>query len=63
VSFEGSYGNDVPQGRGTVRIGDVALTGEWSKGCLATAGKVVAIGVPRLSCGPVGKPKPNVADR
>ena len=44
VSFEGSYANDVPQGRGTLRIDDVVLTGEWSKGCLATAGKVVAIG-------------------
>ena len=48
VSFEGSYANDVPQGRGTLRIDDVVLSGEWSKGCLATAGKVVAIGVPRV---------------
>lgn len=63
VSFEGSYANDVPQGRGTLRIDDVVLTGEWTKGCLATAGKVAAIGVPRLSCGPVGNPKPKVADR
>ena len=61
-SFEGSYANDVPQGRGTLRIDDVVLSGEWSKGCLATAGKVVAIGVPRSSCGPVGKPTPKVAD-
>jgi len=39
------------------------LTGEWNKGCLTTAGKTVAIGVPRTSCGPVGKPTPKVADR
>jgi hypothetical protein len=63
VSFEGSYANDVPQGRGTVRIDDVVLSGEWNKGCLTTSGKTVAIGVPRASCGPVGKPIPKVADR
>ena len=63
VSFKGSYANDVPQGRGTLRIDDVVLSGEWNKGCLTTAGKTVAIGVPRSSCGPVGKPTPKVADR
>ena len=63
VSFEGSYANDVPQGPGTVRIDDIVLSGEWNKGCLAAGGKVVAIGVPRGSCGPAGKVAPKVADR
>ena len=53
----------MPQGQGTLRLDDVVLSGEWSKGCLTTAGKTVAIGVPRASCGPVGKPTPKVADR
>ncbi len=62
VRFEGSYSNDLPQGQGVVRIGDVVMSGEWSKGCLAKGGKVVAIGVPRASCGPsTGRDK--VADR
>ena len=56
VSFKGSYANDVPQGRGTLRIDDTVLSGEWNKGCLATTGKMAAIGVPRASCGPAGKP-------
>ena len=32
VSFEGSYANDVPQGRGTLRIDDVVLSGEVEQG-------------------------------
>jgi hypothetical protein len=63
VSFEGNYANDAPQGQGTLRIADVVLSGEWNNGCLAKAGKVVAIGVPRASCGPAGKPRERVADR
>jgi hypothetical protein len=56
VSYEGGYADDVPQGHGTVKIEGVVLTGEWHKGCLADGGKVVAIGVPRASCGPVASP-------
>lgn len=63
VSFTGSYANDVPQGRGTVRIGDVVLTGEWANGCLSQVGKTVAIGVPRTSCAVATPPKPKTADR
>lgn len=63
VRFEGSYADDVPQGQGVVHIDGVVLSGEWNKGCLASAGKVVAIGVPRASCAPAGKPAPRVADR
>ena len=32
VSFEGSYANDVPQGRGTLRIDDVVLTRRMEQG-------------------------------
>ncbi len=63
VSFSGSYANDVPQGHGTVRIGDVKLSGEWTNGCLSQDGKTVAIGVPRVSCAAPAKPKPRTADR
>jgi hypothetical protein len=65
VRFEGGYANDVPQGQGVIRIGGVVLSGDWNKGCLAQAGKVVAIGVPRTSCGPAGPTtrQDKVADR
>jgi len=63
VRFEGNYADDVPQGQGELRIDDVTLSGEWSKGCLAKSGKVVAIGVPRSSCGPAGKLPAKTADR
>lgn len=63
VSFEGNYANDLPQGTGTVRIGDVVMSGEWNKGCLSSGGKVVAIGVPRASCEATSKPSARVADR
>ena len=56
VSFEGSYANDVPQGRGTLRIDDVVLTGEWSKGCLRPPARSWRSAVPRLSCGPGRQP-------
>ena len=62
VRFEGSYANDVPQGQGVIRIEDVVLSGEWNKGCLAKAGKVVAIGVPRTSCGSAVR-REKIADR
>jgi hypothetical protein len=62
VRFQGSYANDVPQGQGVIRIDDVVLSGEWKKGCLTKGSKVVAIGVPRNSCGAAVRPN-NVADR
>lgn len=52
VRFDGNYASDVPQGYGVVRIEGETLAGEWNKGCLSQGGKVVAIGVPRTSCGP-----------
>ena len=55
VRFDGSYANDVPQGHGVVQIDGETLAGEWDKGCLHAGGKVVAIGVPRASCGPAPK--------
>jgi hypothetical protein len=61
VRFDGTYANDVPQGYGVAEIEGERLAGEWNKGCLASGDKVVAIGVPRLSCGPAGKP--NLANR
>jgi len=60
VRFDGSYANDVPQGYGVVQIEGETLAGEWNKGCLHAKGKVVAIGVPRASCGPPSK-RGNVA--
>ena len=63
VSFEGHYVDDVPQGQGELRIDGVMLSGDWNKGCLARSGKVVAIGVPRSSCAPAGKPPAKTADR
>lgn len=63
VRFEGNYADDVPQGQGVVRIDGVVLSGDWSKGCLAKAGKVVAIGVPRSSCPPATGRRDKVADR
>jgi hypothetical protein len=62
VRFKGSYANDVPQGQGAIRIDDTVLSGEWNKGCLVKGGKVVAIGVPRSSCGPAAK-REKLADR
>jgi hypothetical protein len=48
--FEGNYTDDVPNGFGTVHLAGSTLSGEWRKGCLTVAGRVVAIGVPRASC-------------
>jgi hypothetical protein len=38
------------------------LAGEWNKGCLSSGNKMVAIGVPRSSCGPAAK-RGNIANR
>ena len=48
--FEGNYADDVPDGYGTLHLGDQTMSGHWHNGCLAVGGRVVAIGVPRTSC-------------
>jgi hypothetical protein len=64
VRFDGNYANDLPQGYGIARIENEVLAGKWDKGCISTGGKVVAIGVPRTSCGPdSGKRLEKVAGR
>lgn len=49
--YEGLYANDLPQGFGTARIAGEVFTGVWNKGCFKKAALVVAINVPRKSCG------------
>jgi hypothetical protein len=49
--FEGHYANGVPQGFGTAHIAGEVFSGEWRNGCLRKGPRVVAIGVPRASCG------------
>lgn len=49
--YEGLYANDLPQGLGTARIAGELFTGIWNKGCFRKAALVVAINVPRKSCG------------
>ena len=48
--FEGNYGDNVPDGYGTVVLAGQTLSGHWHNGCLTVGGRVVAIGVPRVSC-------------
>jgi hypothetical protein len=53
--FDGIYANDVPQGQGVLKLEGDIFAGEWKGGCFtANDGRVVAIGVPRASCGPDG---------
>jgi hypothetical protein len=55
VRFDGTYQDDVPQGQGVLKLDGDTFAGEWKAGCLAAKdGRVVAIGVPRTSCGPDG---------
>jgi hypothetical protein len=63
VRFDGSYADDVPQGYGVAQIEGETVAGEWNKGCLSSGGKVVAIGVPRASCGPAGGKRGGIANR
>jgi hypothetical protein len=49
--FVGSYANDVPHGFGTLVVLGETWSGDWRNGCLAKGDKVIAIGVPRASCG------------
>ena len=52
VRFDGTYADDVPQGQGVLKLEGDTFAGEWKGGCFtATDGRVVAIGVPRTSCG------------
>jgi hypothetical protein len=56
--YEGNYVNDLPQGAGTAHIAGEIFAGEWRKGCFRKGEHVVAIGVPRSSCGAVlGEPR------
>ena len=51
--FEGSYLNDVPNGQGTASLAGETFSGDWRNGCFRKGTRVVAIGVPRTSCGGV----------
>jgi hypothetical protein len=55
VSYEGLYADDVPHGFGTAMLLGENYSGTWKDGCLATKGRVVAIGVDRSSCGGSGR--------
>jgi hypothetical protein len=50
VSYEGLYADDVPNGVGTATLLGDSFSGTWQNGCLASQGRVVAIGVERSSC-------------
>jgi hypothetical protein len=52
-SFEGHYTADVPDGFGTAQIAGEVFAGEWRNGCLRKGERIVAITVPRRSCGAV----------
>jgi hypothetical protein len=49
--FEGTYTDDLPNGRGTVTIDGVSFSGTWRRGCLVLRDKRIAIGVPLGTCG------------
>jgi hypothetical protein len=57
-SFEGQYANDVPNGFGTATLVGQTFAGDWKNGCFRKDSRVVAIGVPRTSC---GDPSPPIA--
>jgi hypothetical protein len=51
VRFDGTYADDVPNGRGVFKLEGDVFAGDWKDGCFArNDGRVVAIGVPRASC-------------
>lgn len=52
-SYVGHYTADVPEGFGTAEIAGEVFAGDWHNGCLRKGDRVVAIAVPRRSCGPV----------
>jgi hypothetical protein len=49
--FEGTYADDLPNGRGTVTIDGRSFSGIWHRGCLVLREKSIAIGVPLGTCG------------
>ena len=49
--YEGLYVNDLPQGFGRASIAGEVFSGVWHRGCFRKADHVVAINVPRKSCG------------
>jgi hypothetical protein len=51
ASYEGLYADDVPNGLGTATLLGESFSGTWKNGCLASRGRIVAIGVERSSCG------------
>ncbi len=64
--FDGTYADDVPQGQGVLKLEGDTFAGEWKGGCFtAPDGRVVAIGVPRTSCGAdsVAARKKKIAER
>jgi hypothetical protein len=48
--FEGTYVDDLPNGRGKVTIDGVSYSGIWHRGCLVLGDKRIAIGVPLGTC-------------
>lgn len=52
-SFEGHYADDLPNGFGTASLAGETYAGSWKNGCLRKGDRLVAIGVPRQSCGDV----------
>ena len=66
VRFDGTYADDVPHGQGVLKLEGATFAGEWKGGCFtASDGRVVAIGVPRTSCGAdnVAARKKKIAER
>ena len=49
--FEGTYADDLPNGRGTVTIDGMSFSGNWRHGCLVLGDKRIAIGVLLSTCG------------
>lgn len=51
--YEGTYADDVPNGRGVFQLDGETYAGDWKDGCFTRDdGRVVAIGVPRSTCQP-----------
>lgn len=49
--YEGQFADNVPNGYGKLQLVGETFTGDWRNGCLSEGGRVIAIGVPRASCG------------
>jgi hypothetical protein len=49
--FEGTYADDLPNGPGAMTIDGETFAGDWRGGCLAEAGRRIAVGVPLRACG------------